>query len=155
MSPAWSPDGSTIVFVSDRHADIDMNLIGTDEGDLEIYVMERDGSNIRRLTEDAATAGGQPAWSPDGQWIAFVAGRDNKAQIYVINPDGSNQRRLTNDPPANSRPTWSPDGREIAFNCGPEMGQWPKFEICVIRADGSGFRTLTQNEVFDAHPDWR
>jgi TolB protein len=156
MSPAWSPDGSTIVFVSDRHADIDMNLIGTDEGDLGIYVMERDGSNIRRLTEDAAT-GVSPAWSPDGQWIAFAfaAGRDDKAQIYVINPDGSNQRRLTNDPPASGRPTWSPDGREIAFNCGPAFGQWSKFEICVIRADGSGFRTLTQNEVFDAHPDWR
>jgi len=146
MRPAWYPDGSTIAFMSDRHAEFDINLMGTDDGDLEIYLMERDGSNIRRLTECAGTASA-PAWSPDGQRITFSCGG-----LHVMNADGSNQRRLTNDP-GDFRSVWSPDGKQIAFNCGPK-GKWEQYEVCVIRADGSGFRTLTKNEVFDGHPDW-
>jgi len=152
MRPAWSPDGSTIAFMSDRHAEFNLSLMGTEEGDLEIYLMDRDGSNIRRLTEFAGTAL-SPAWSPDGQRIAFHGRGDGNSNIYVMNAAGSNQRRLTNEPRVDGRPTWSPDGREIAFNCGPE-NQFEKFEICLIRADGSGFRTLTKNDVLDGHPDW-
>ncbi|MCI0403895.1 MAG: hypothetical protein L0212_10280 [Acidobacteria bacterium] len=148
MRPAWSPDGSTIAFMSDRHAEVDINLIGTDDGDLEIYLVERDGSNVRRLTECAETAGG-PAWSPDGQRIAFSC-----RGLWVMNADGRNQRRLIND--FGFRPAWSPDGKRIAYNCNPysQALQFEQFEICLIRADGSGFRTLTNNEVFDGHPDW-
>lgn len=163
IRPAWSPDGSTIAFASDRHADFDINLIGTDEGDLEIYLMDRNGSNVRRLTEGAATAL-TPTWSPDGQRIAFQINRINIrnregiinpegiAHIHVMNADGSNQRRLIDGPRVDVRPAWSPDGTKIVFNCGP--GQDEKWEICLIRADGSGFRTLTNNEMFDGHPDW-
>ncbi len=153
MAPAWSPNGSAIAFTSDRHAEFDINLMGTDEGDLEIYLMDRDGSNIRRLTEFAGCAG-RPAWSPDGERIAFGCGA-----LHVMNADGSNQRRLTNDPRVSFRPAWSPDGKEIAFG-GCNVGiptvtpQFEKHEICVIGADGSGFRILTQNQVFDGHPDW-
>lgn len=151
MRPAWSPDGSTIAFMSDRHAEVDTNLIGTDDGDLEIYLMERDGSNVRRLTECAETAGG-PAWSPDGQRIAFSC-----RGLWVMNADGRNQRRLIND--FGFRPAWSPDGSQIAFGgCYREIPTMPpqfdEHEICVIRVDASGFRTLTKNEVFDGHPDW-
>ncbi len=156
IRPAWSPDGSTIAFMSDRHADFDLNLMGTDDGDFEIYLMDRDGSNVRRLTKYAGAAH-TPAWSPDGQRIAFHlqnghVGRNGTANIHVMNADGSNLRRLTNDPRKHVRPAWSPDGKAIVFNCGP--GRPEKWEICLIRADGSGFRTLTNNDVFDGHPDW-
>lgn len=151
MRPAWSPDGSTIAFMSDRHAEIDIDLIGTDDGDLEIYLMARDGSNVRRLAECAEAAGG-PAWSPDGQRIAFSCGG-----LWVMNADGSDQRQLIDD--FGGRPAWSPDGNQIAFgSCYREiptvLPQYDQHEICVIRADGSGFRALTRNEVFDGHPDW-
>lgn len=151
IRPAWSPDGSTIAFMSDRHAKFDLSLTGTDDGDLEIYLMDRNGSNVRRLTEGAATAL-TPAWSPDGRRIAFQINRDGELHSYIMNADGSNQRRLTNGPRFDVRPAWSPDGEEMVFNCG--SGQHKNWEICRIRADGSGFRTLTKNEVFDGHPDW-
>ena len=94
--PSWSPDGQHIAFSSKR------------DGDFEIYVMEADGSNLRRLTENEAWDGG-PSWSPDGQHIAFSAGSD----IYVMDADGRNQRRLTEN--GGSDPSWSPDGQHIAF----------------------------------------
>jgi len=162
LGPAWSPDGSNIAFSSDRHAAFDINVIGTDEGDLEIYLMDRNGWNGRRLTEGATAL--NPAWSPDGQRIAFQINRINIrnregiidaesiAHIHVMNADGSNQRRLTDSPRIEVRSAWSPDGREIVFNCGP--GQDEKWEICLVRADGSGLRKLTNNDAFDGHPDW-
>lgn len=151
MRPAWSPDGSTIAFMSDRHAEVDINLMGTDDGDLEIYLMARDGSNVRRLSECAETAR-SPAWSPDGQRIAFDC-----RGLWVMSADGRNQRRLIDD--FGGRPTWSPDGQLIVFGaCYREIPtvrpQYQKHEICAIRADGSAFRALTRNEVLDGHPDW-
>jgi len=157
MGPAWSPNGAAIAFMSDRHAEFDINLMGTDDGDLEIYLIDSDGSNVRRLTMGAATAL-NPAWSPDGQWIAFQRNREGAYDLYIIDPGGGPHRRLTDDPRrVDGHPDWSPDGREIVFNCGPGLRyeKFEIFEICVIRADGSGFRTLTQNQVFDGHPKWR
>ena len=62
--------------------------------------MNADGSGQRRLTRNAGQVhegaiGAQPRWSPDGQQIAFVSGRDGNAEIYVMNADGSGQRNLT------------------------------------------------------------
>ena len=157
LRPAWSPDGSTIAFMSDRHAKLDIKFIGTDDGDLEIYVMKRDGSNIYRLTDCTGTAS-SPAWSPDSQRIAFACGGGDQPPhqrgLHVMNTDGTNQRRLING--FGFRPAWSPDGKTIAYNCNPysQALQFEQFEICVIRVDGSGFRTLIKNEVFDGHPEW-
>lgn len=84
-----------IAFASDR------------DGNDEIYVMNADGSNQHRLT-DNPTRDWDPAWSPDGMKIAFVSYRDGNAEIYVMNADGSNQHRLTNSPTWDWFPAWSP-----------------------------------------------
>ena len=100
--PFWSPDGSRIAFTSQR-----------DRND-EIYVMDADGSNQRRLTNDPAQEWWS-SWSPDGSRIAFVSNRDGNNEIYVMDADGSNQQRLTNNPAGDSIPSWSADGSRITF----------------------------------------
>ncbi len=71
-----------IVFVSDR------------DGNAEIYSCNPDGSNISRLTNNAAMDD-EPAWSPDGSHIAFVSDRTGHREIYIMNADGSNVVRRT------------------------------------------------------------
>ena len=92
LEPSWSPDGRRLAFVSDRDGSSDIS--SNRDVDAEIYVMDSDGSNIRRLTHNSAWDGG-PSWSPDGRHLAFVSDRDGNAEIYVMDSDGSNPRRLT------------------------------------------------------------
>jgi Tol biopolymer transport system component len=63
------------------------------DGNWEVYVVNVDGSNLRRLTKDPADDG-LPTWSPDGQHIAFVSNRGGEWAIWVMRPDGSGQRLL-------------------------------------------------------------
>lgn len=138
-SPTSTPVVGRIAFVSTR------------DGNSEIYVMNPDGSDQKRLTnnvfDDLA-----PAWSPDRKKIAFVSGRDGNYEIYVMNADGSNQVRLTSDPASDWYPTWSPDGKMIAFNSN--RGGAP-YEIFVIEADGIGEPIqLTHNTFGDWGPSW-
>ena len=95
FSPTWSPDGSRIAFDSER------------DGNLEVYVMNADGTGQTRLTDNPA-ADGVPAWSPDGSRIAFMSNRDGDYEIYVMNTDGSGQTRLTVNSAADVAPAWSP-----------------------------------------------
>lgn len=137
--PSWSPDGSRIVFTTDR------------DGNDEIYVMNSDGSNPVRLTDDAA-ADNQPAWSPDGTRIAFVSDRGGNVDVYVMNVDGSGVARLTNDPAPDQQPSWSPDSKKLAFRSdrsGPGHGQ-----IYAMNADGSALARLTIDGLEDTDPAW-
>ncbi|MBI4928345.1 MAG: PD40 domain-containing protein [Anaerolineae bacterium] len=103
----FSPDGSRIVFVSNR------------DNNTDIYVMNRDGSQVRRLTRHP----GQdidPAWSPDGQWIVFSSNRGSRSafndyNLFIMAPDGTNQCQLTRDSGSEWQPVWSPDGQWIAY----------------------------------------
>jgi Tol biopolymer transport system component len=79
---AWSPDGRTLVFTSDR------------DGNADIYAINPDGSRLRRLT-DNPEYDGDAAWSPGGRKLVFVSNRDGDSEVYVMNADGSGQRKLT------------------------------------------------------------
>jgi hypothetical protein len=141
LSPALSPDGHQIAFVSHR------------DGNDEIYVMNVDGSNRVNLTKDMGRDSAMdflPAWSPDGTKIAYTSTRDGNQEIYVMNADGSGQTRLTHHPAADWKPTWSPDGKQIAYTSERDGN----LEIYVMNADGSNPVNITKNMARDWRPSW-
>ena len=113
-----------IVFISHRDGHFRDDIPGIpDVPTSEIYVMDADGGNQRRLTNNPASDYA-PSWSPDGKRIVFVSDRDGHVDangwptgdIYVMDADGGNPQNLTNNPFHDSLPSWSPDGKRIAFS---------------------------------------
>ncbi len=118
-------------------------------GDGEIYLISPDGSGRTRLTNSPGYDDA-PAFSPDGQRIAFTCERDGNLDICVMNADGSASARLTDSAGKDAFPAWSPDGEHIAFMSDRDGN----FEVCVMNADGSEETNLTNNAAFDGHPAW-
>jgi len=135
-TPTPTPCGK-IAFVSNR------------DGNYEIYVMDADGSNQTRLTNNSANDL-EPSFSADGSKIAFVSDRDGNDEIYVMNADGSNQTRLTNNTATDFFPSFSADGSKIAFASNRDLNS----EIYVMNADGSNQTRLTNNSAIDTMPSF-
>jgi Tol biopolymer transport system component len=180
----WSPDGSQLVFTSDR-------------GGEDLFRIRLDGTGEQRLTDDPRpdwgaawspdgrsiafagnargnleielidSAGGgrrqltdhperdyDPAWSPDGTKIAFTTERDGNANVYVMNADGTDMSRLTDDPSGDWRPAWSPDGTQIAFESERDEATFDR-DVFVMNADGSAQRRLRTGNVNARDVDWQ
>ncbi|MBI4331827.1 MAG: PD40 domain-containing protein [Chloroflexi bacterium] len=180
-SPALSPDGKKIAFVSER------------DGNPEVYTMGVDGSNPLRVTNVPAPDY-DPVWSPDGGSIAFVSERDGNPEIYIMSAGGATPTRLTTDAAIDRYPAWSHDGTRIAFvsyrpgnaevyvldvattavtrltnePAADSQPAWSpddqrlvfvsertgKPELHIMNRDGTGVTRLTDNQSVEAHPAW-
>ena len=142
VTPDWSPDGQKIAFTGYR----DVGVHG-EAWNRDIYVMDADGKNRKRLARIAGD-NASPAWSPDGQRIAFVnSGWGWGPQIYVMDSNGENSKRLTDDAGGKGSLSWSPDGQSIAFILTSQ--------VYVMDSDGKNPRKLTDgHRDFNFNPTW-
>lgn len=136
--PFWSPDGSQIVFQSDRNDD-----------DSEIYIMNADGTGIKRLTNSPGPDQ-TPVWSPDGSRIVFQSFRDGNAELYSMTPEGDNLVNLTNHHSEDSHPKFSHDGLKIIFDSDRESLQ-SNWEIYEMNLDGTSLDRKTDYENWDTY----
>jgi len=154
-----SPNGSTIVFTSQR------------DGDLDIYTMRIDGSRVRRLTRTLGYDGG-PAYSPDGKLIVYRAFHPQTAadsaeyrgllaqhlvqptrmDLWVMNADGSGQRQITHLAGASFAPAFTPDGKRLIFASNTRQPTTDNFDLYVVNLDGSGLDRVTTSPGFNAFP---
>ena len=144
-APSWSPDGLQIAFPGG-------NGIGSD-----IFIIDVNGNNLRRLTEKRIDQSKFPAWSPDGTKIAFVSNRSGNWDIYVMAVDGKNPKNLTWDLLDEDRPSWSPDGKKIVFGAFQILpgGNRRESDIFVIDTNGDNRINLTQNpRAINSYPSW-
>jgi hypothetical protein len=140
-NPAWSPDGLRLVFES------------TLPGKSGVYVINRDGSGLRRLTPDSVESI-QPGWSPDGRRIVYTSDLGGHDEIYVMNADGSNPTRLTNmRGGAWYQSSFSPDGRSITFQGRPDNAG-TRDRVFIVGVDGSGLRLLSDSALGAEGPRW-
>jgi Tol biopolymer transport system component len=153
--PAWSPDGSRVVFT-----------VGTGPHN-DLFMVNVDGSALTNVTNTPDIGEGTASWSPDSKRIVFAAGTYTKhrregsgitsfsidvTNIHVMNSDGSNREQLTRDESKNYGPVYSRDGRSIAF----ASGRLGLPEIFIMGADGSDVRRVTESPegVYCDQPSW-
>jgi Tol biopolymer transport system component len=154
-----APNGKKIVFTSMR------------DGDLDIYSMDLDGKNVKRLTAELGYDGG-PFWSYDSQWIIYRANHptaekaaaDYKAllkenlirpttlEIWIMKADGSQKRQITSNGKANFAPYFFPDGKRVIFSSNLHDPRGRDFDLYSINIDGSGLERITFNTTFDGFP---
>lgn len=149
-APTWSPDGKRIAFSGARTNPFG----GPRAGNIDIYVVNADGSGLRRITRSRAWDI-TPAWSPDGGRIAFARGKlpvpEDNGDIYTIRIDGTGLQQLTDNKALEQDPDWSPDGKTIAFDRFTNADD----EIYAVAADGGNLRNLTRTPgTRENSPSW-
>lgn len=140
--PAVSPDGGRVAyatFTRDR-------LLGVVE---EIGVVQLETGDFRDLTQDHADSF-WPAWSPDGNAIAYTSNLEGDYDLWMITVPGGKKTRLTRSPDYDGEPSWSPDGREIVF----VSNRTGHRELWVASADGKRQWQLTNMKGTCAAPCW-
>jgi Tol biopolymer transport system component len=145
--PEWSPDGTRIVFETNR------NILGGGN-QYDIYVVDVNGANPVNLTPGISASDSDPIWSPDGSKIAFTSSRDGDPEVFVMNADGSGLTQLTKNGSATDVPgSFSPDGQFLAFVSDRENPG--NFDIWVMAATGGRATRVVKHAAQDRSVVWR
>jgi Tol biopolymer transport system component len=139
LEPEWSPDGQQIAFMSAR------------SGNLEIFVMNADGSDVTQLTDNPGVDG-FPSWSPDGSMLAFHSERDGNTDIYIMTLDGEQEWRVTTSSSEQLAPYWC--GNSIVF-----MWEGVNYDLVIVDVSPEGPEMYTMtllrsgtSSAFDGFP---
>ena len=140
VEPAWSPDGTKLLFSSNRF------------GRYEVFLMNADGSGQANLTSEPAVDDREPAWSPDGQRIVFTRYAAGCSTLVVIDLFGSNIAELDPTPDCERRPDWSPNGGAIAFTTSPTGPG--SYRLFLVEPDGTNVQQLADAITPSSKPRW-
>ncbi len=135
ISPAWSPDGSKLAYVSF-------------EAKKPVVYVHDLAANRRHVAANFKGSNSAPAWSPDGKRIAIVLTKDGNSQLYLVNVDGSGVTRLATSSGIDTEPQFSPDGKLIYFTS--DRGGSP--QIYSIPAAGGETQRITFEGSYNVTP---
>ena len=146
----FSPDGKRLVF--ERIA----SGFTANGGKHAVFVIDADGTHLRRLTPWAESSGDNPDWSPDGKWIVFHTHVDEEGeatQIFLIHPDGTGRRQVTRFPEnvQLGSTSFSPDGKQLVISEGKSDGN---LHVYTMRLDGTKLHRVTRSAMWDSAPAW-
>ena len=140
ISPAWSPDGSQIAYVSF-------------ENKKPIVYVQTLATRQRKAIANFSGSNSAPVWSPDGKKLAVVLSLHGGSQLYLINADGSGLQRLTRTSGIDTEPSFSPDGRHIIFTS--DRGGSPQiYRIPVTASESTAAERLTFEGQYNVSPDF-
>ncbi len=140
--PTWSPDGKQILFASDM------------DGYVQLYVINLDGSGLRRVTQINGLRG-RSDWSSDGEYIVTYAGEPWLREVFLMRADGSDAHQITPTGGNSQGPSFSPDGRWVTFTAYfDHFGDVNGCEIYIMRTNGADLTRLTDNDYCDWQPRW-
>lgn len=154
------------------HRDGRILFTSTMNGDLDLYVMDRDGKNVKQLTDTPGYDGGaffspdctKIVWRasrPTGEALAEYRGllkknlvRPGRLEVYVMDDDGSNVVQVTDNGAANFAPYMHPDNQRIIFSSNMHDPKGRDFDLYLINVDGTGLERVTHNPTFDSFAMW-
>lgn len=126
----------------------------------QVYLVNSDGTGLVQLTNTGAgVSNSDPAWSPDGQRLAFASNRGGSWAIYIMDADGSNVVQRTSGG-SDNQPTWSPDGQQLAFTglnpIGTSTSGSGSWDVYVMSADDDGTSPIdvTDDQGQELYPAW-
>ena len=158
IHPAWSPDGTRILFNTMHFAEAaqtagstagENRVIGekTDD-DMDLATVRPDGSDLTRITHGGGYT--YASFSPDGKSIVHRRQQGEVSQVFLMNADGSGDHNLSGTSTLDGWPSWSSDGKRIVFSRHIQNG----FQIFVMNRDGSGVGQLTDASGEFVNPRW-